>query len=44
MNSVTGQLGASGISNAVLIKGCRWMTSAVTSGLAVVRLNMVSAD
>jgi hypothetical protein len=44
MNSVTGQLGASGITNAVLIKGARWMTSAAMSGLAVVRLNMVSAD
>lgn len=43
-NSVTGALGASSISNAVLIKGARWMTSAAAAGLAVVRLNMVSAD
>lgn len=43
-NSVTGVLGASSISNAVLIKGARWMTTAANAGLAVLRLNMVSAD
>jgi hypothetical protein len=37
-NSVTGQLGASGISNATEILGARWMTSASSAGLAVVRL------
>lgn len=48
-NTVTGELGGSGISNAVQITGARWMTSypetdidGVTTGrLAVVRLNAI---
>lgn len=42
-NSVTGQLGASGLANAVEQLGWRWMTSQATvGGLAVVRLTGVA--
>lgn len=41
-NSVTGQLGASGITNAVQITGARWMTTATNGNLAVVRLGQTA--
>jgi hypothetical protein len=37
-NSVTGQLGASGIANATAITNGKWMTSSASAGFAVVRL------
>ena len=42
VNSVTGQLGVSGISNGTLISNARWQSSAASAGLAIVRLGFIA--